>query len=287
MARPHHIDLDFGDGLKAVPPGARLVLFASGWVEYGYSSTNYAASQAGLTLSAPSIAVFRHGQWVELFKEVGYPAGIRHTMTLDVTGKVLPTDTRLRIATNMELYWDRIFLSPVSSGAGLHITEVSASHVDLHFLGTPREYSPDGRLPLLYDYGSVDRTTPWKMMSGMYTRYGEVTELLESADDRYVVMGPGEELTLKFPADAFGPVPAGYRRSFLFKSDSYCKDMDLYSAYPETVEPLPFHGMSQYPYPPGEAYPDDEKRTEYRERFNTRPMLRSGDQTLPARPAPR
>jgi len=273
MAKPHFIHLDFGDALKAVSPDSRLVLFASGWVEYGYSSTNFAASQAGVTASAPSIEVWRDGEWVELFHEVGYPAGIRHTMTLDVTGKVLATDSQLRISTNMELYWDQIFISPVSTEADLHVTEASASHVDLHFLGTPREYSPDGRLPLLYDYGSVDRTTPWKMMAGTYTRYGEVTELLGRADDCYVVMGPGEELTLKFPAHAFGPVPNGYRRSFIFKSDSYCKDMDLYSAYPETVEPLPFHDMSAYPYPESEAYPDDEKHSQYREQFNTRKML--------------
>ncbi|MCP4453418.1 MAG: hypothetical protein GY809_18320, partial [Planctomycetes bacterium] len=180
-----------------------------------------------------------------------------------------------RISTNMELYWDQIFLSPVLSDAGLRVTEVVASHADLHFLGTPREYSPDGRLPLLYDYGSVDRTTPWKMMSGLYTRYGEVTELLDAADDQYVVMGPGEELTLKFPAKAFGPVPNGYCRSLIFKSDSYCKDMDLYSAFPETVEPLPFHGMSGYPYPQPEAYPDDSEHIQYREQFNTRRILQS------------
>ena len=86
-------------------------------------------------------------------------------------------------------------------------------------------------------------------------------------------MGPGEELTLKFSADAFGPVPAGYRRSFIFKSDSFCKDMDLYSAHPDTVEPLPFHGMSTYPYPQTETYPDTEKHRQYQEQFNTRQIL--------------
>jgi hypothetical protein len=46
--------------------------------------------------------------------------------------------------------------------------------------------------------------------------------------------------------------------------------MDLYTAYPETVEPLPFHGMSTYPYGPDEAYPEDEKRLQYHQEFNTR-----------------
>ncbi|MCP4450732.1 MAG: CRTAC1 family protein, partial [Planctomycetes bacterium] len=121
MAKAHFVDLDFGEGLKAILPDTRLVLFASGWVEYGYSSTNFAASQAGVTPSAPTIAVWREGQWVTLFEAVGYPAGIRHTMTLELTGHLRPTDSRVRISTNMELYWDQIFLSPVLSDAGLRV----------------------------------------------------------------------------------------------------------------------------------------------------------------------
>ncbi len=107
-------------------------------------------------------------------------------------------------------------------------------------------------------------------MEGYYTRYGEVTELLEKADDCYVIMGRGEELTLRFSADAFGPIRKGRQRSFILKTDSFCKDMDLYSAYPDTVEPLPFHSMSNYPYGRNEKYPDDEKHREYQKLFNTR-----------------
>jgi hypothetical protein len=141
---------------------------------------------------------------------------------------------------------------------------------DLHFLGYPQEYSPDGRHPTLYDYDSVSGAVAWKIMEGDYTRYGQVTELLDQADDCYVIMGRGEELTLRFSAGDLGPTPEGFRRSFILKTDSFCKDMDLYSAYPDTVEPLPFHSMSTYPYGTNEKYPDDEKRREYRSRFNTR-----------------
>jgi tetratricopeptide (TPR) repeat protein len=270
LAKEHFVELDFGDRLEAISPRSRLVLFLYGWVEYGYSSTNFAASQAGLRCQAPSVHVFRDGAWVELFHEVGYPAGIRHMMTLDVTGKVLPSDERIRISSNMELYWDRIFIAPIVADAGLCVQEVPVKSADLHFLGYPREYSPDGRRPNLYDYGSVDRAVAWKIMEGNYTRYGEVAELLGKADDCYVIMGRGEELTLRFSAGAFGRVPAGWRRSFILKTDSFCKDMDLYSAYPDTVEPLPFHSQSNYPYGGDEKYPDDEKRREYRRRFNTR-----------------
>jgi hypothetical protein len=46
--------------------------------------------------------------------------------------------------------------------------------------------------------------------------------------------------------------------------------MDPYTAFPDTVEPLPFRGMSGYPYGDGEAYPNDPEHRAYRERWNTR-----------------
>ncbi len=277
FAEEHLVELDFGERLRAVLPESRLVLFLYGWVEYPYSSTNFAASQAKLQLKAPSICVFRDGEWIEVFDEVGYPGGIQHMMTLDVTGKILPGDKQIRISSNMELYWDRIFVAAVESHIPLSVREASVKSADLHFLGFPREYSPDGRHPRLYDYDSVDRAVPWKSLTGDYTRYGEVGELLEAADDCYVIMGRGDELTVRFAAETFGPVPQGYRRSFILKTDSFCKDMDLYSAYPDTVEPLPFHSMSGYPYRTDERYPDDEKQHEYRRRFNTRRVQENAD----------
>jgi len=270
FAKDHFVELDFGDRLRNVPPAARLVLFLQGWVEYGYSATGFAASQAGLRLKAPSISVLRDGRWVELFREVGYPAGLNHTMTLDVTGKLLPSDRRIRVSSNMELYWDRIFLATPLGRESASLREVAVRSADLHYRGYPREYSPDGRRPNLYDYDNLDRTMGWKSMEGNYTRFGEVAELLKETDDCYVIMAPGEEVTLRFPAAAFGPVPPGKSRTFLLKTDSYCKDMDPHTAYPDTVGPLPFHSMSGYPYRADERYPDNEKTRAYQSKFNTR-----------------
>lgn len=272
FAKEHFVELDFGDRLRGVRPESRLVLFLYGWVEYGYSSTNFAANQAGMTMRAPSIEVFRDGKWVELYREVGYPAGIKHMMTLDVTGKILSGDSRIRISTNMEIYWDRIFMASILDDSVLSVSEAAVNNGDLHFLGFPREFTPDGRHPMLYDYDNIDRTVPWKILAGNYTRFGEVTELLEEADDCFVVMGRGDELTLRFSAESFGPIPPGQVRTFILKTDSFCKDMDFCSGYPDTVEPMPFHDMSNYPYGAEEHYPDDEKRRSYQRRFNTRKM---------------
>ena len=269
-ARDHFVDLDFADKLESLPAGSRWILFLDGWVEYSTSTSNYAASQAGLRLKAPSVSVLRNGEWVELLHEAGYPAGINHTMTLDLTGKLQAGDRTIRIATNMDLSWDRIFLAAHRSDVPITLNEVAATRGDLHFLGFPREFSPDGRRPNLLDYANIDRSDTWQRMAGVYTRYGDVTELVQAADDRFVIMAAGDEVTLRFPASAFGPVPSGCVRTFLLKSDSFCKDMDLYTGGSEHVEPLPFHAMSAYPYGPDEHYPDTAATRRYRQQYNTR-----------------
>jgi len=269
-AERHWVDLDFGDALAALDPTRRIVLFLHGWVEYPYSATNFAAAQAGVSLEAPTIRVWRDGRWMTLFEQVGYPAGLQHMMTLEMTGRLQPGDRVLRIESTMELFWDRIFLAPVLGPDVLNVRRLPVDRADLHFLGYPREYSPDGRLPNLLDYDNIDRAVPFKAMPGAYTRYGRVDGLLDAVDDCFVIMGRGEELTLEFDAAALPPVSSGQRRTFILETDSFCKDMDLYSAWPETVEPLPFHAMTGYPYGPDEHYPDTETHRGYRQEYNTR-----------------
>ena len=116
----------------------------------------------------------------------------------------------------------------------------------------------------------MDRSFPFRNMAGSYTRLGKVTELLQEADDRFVVFGRGEEVTLKFRTAGLPPLPKGWKRDFLFYANGYCKDMDPNTAFPDTVDPLPFHGMSAYPYPEGEHYPDDPLHLDYLKKFNTR-----------------
>ncbi|WP_197231080.1 CRTAC1 family protein [Novipirellula artificiosorum] len=269
-ADDHYVELDFGDAMDDLDPNLRLILCAYGWVEYSYSTTNFATDQAKLPLKAPTLSVYRDGKWIDEFVEFGYPAGLNHYMTLDVTGHLRAGDRRVRIRTNMELFWDQIFLMQHREQMEMRIQEISVANGELHDRGYPREYSPDGRHPNLLDYTNIDRGAPWKRQEGDYTRFGEVTELLHEPDDRYVIFGPGEELTLKFDVDSLEPLRDGFTRSYLLKADSYCKDMDLYTAEPDTISPLPFHGMSAYPYPPSEHYPKTPAHVEYRRKYNTR-----------------
>jgi len=276
FAQAHHVTLDFGPELAAwIQQRGRLVLVAHGWVDYAYSSSLAAAFQAGLRLRAPSVAVLRHGRWVELFSEVGYPAGIQHAMTIDLTESLKPGDRYLRLSSNMELYWDKVFIGidiggRTSDKALLTLHQLRPTEARLAFFGFPREFSPDGRRPNLLDYSNVDRSAAWKYPRGRYTRYGLVRPLIDETDNAFVVMAPGDQLTVEFAADHLPPCEPNKTRSFILKTVSFCKDMDLWTATSDTVEPLPFHGMSSYPYPPDEVFPESEKLLHLDRVFRTR-----------------
>ena len=73
-------------------------------------------------------------------------------------------------------------------------------------------------------------------------------ELLLKADDMFVISLPGDEISLSFDAGKLPPLRAGWTRTFLLYADGFSKEMDINSASPDQVSPLPFHGMTRYPY---------------------------------------
>ncbi|HEY0784456.1 MAG TPA: hypothetical protein VGD62_01210, partial [Acidobacteriaceae bacterium] len=120
------------------------------------------------------------------------------------------------------------------------------------------------------EYSENSRTGPFVPQRGAYTRYGDVTPLLSAVDDRFVVFGTGEDMDLEFSAAALPPLPGGWSRDYFFYANGFVKDMDFYEAQPFTVDTLPFHAMSSYPYTAGEHYPDDQAHTAYQLEWNTR-----------------
>ena len=190
--------------------------------------------------------------------------------TIDLTGKLTPSSRKIRLTTNMELFYDQIFLAKHIGMEQIRIHKTALVKSNLRYAGFAREYSPDGKMPLIYDYDLSDPSASFHALKGNYTRYGTVNDLLAEFDNRYVIMGPGDELALVFDAHQLPEVPQGYARSYVLISHAYCKDMDLYTATPQTVEPLPFDGMSKYPYPATESYPGTDLNHKYREAYNTR-----------------
>jgi hypothetical protein len=268
----HWIDLDFGDRVPAPRSGERLVLFLDGWIEYGYSRTFYAAAGACVPPLSPTLEPFDgKGGWKPGIADVGYPAGTPRTMTCDVTGVVGPAAPRFRIRTNLEIRWDRAWLAVDRGESSLVRTVAAPAEARLRFAGFPREVSPDGREPKVNDYRLMEPSVPgFKAMRGAYTRFGDVLPLLKAADDRYVVFRNGEEIALRFRVSDFPPLREGWVRDFMLETTGWCKDMDHYTAAPETVEPLPWLGMGAYPPEEGKAYPEDDAHRAWRREWNTR-----------------
>ncbi len=246
------LELDFGSRLDAVEPGAPLLLCLDGWIEYGYTRTAVAAAGEGFRYVVPTLETWHDdgaggGAWRTLVENMGYPAGFPRVMTLDVTGLVSRETPRLRIRTNLEIYWDRVWLAPLAEDAGARVTTLAPRRAVLARVGYPREYSPDGRVPRIYDYDTLEPSLPWKTVEGDYTRFGDVLPLVTGADDAYVVYGKGEEIDVRFAAADLPALPAGWTRSYVLRFTGWCKGQELYIAHGFTVEPYPFLGMRHYP----------------------------------------
>ncbi len=271
FCEPHTLELDFGDALTHFTESDRLYLFINGSIEYPYSQTVYAASQSRIGWEPIRIdAQETSGLWRTIVADGGAPGGTARTMTVDLTGRLTPQTRRLRLTTNLEILYDQIFVARDAGLGSVTATVVPLREATLRPAGFAREYSPDGRLPLIYDYDLRDATAPFHTLKGAYTRYGPVEELLAEFDDRYVLVGPGDEIALQFDATRLPALPPGHLRSFILISHAYCKDMDLYTATSQTLEPLPFRAMSQYPYPSTEHYPVSKAHQEFLRSYNTR-----------------
>jgi len=252
----------------------RVVLLLTGWTDYAWSSDNLAASQAGKAMKPPALQVKdKEGLWRTVIEDIGIPVGRPQTVTVDLTGKFLSADREVRLVTNMRIYWDQILVDTSDGNSRLQITRLDPTRADLHWRGFSAEVTPDGREPFAYDYRRVSFTSPWKVMTGRYTREGDVRELLLKSDDMFVISRPGDEISLSFNASALPPLPVGWTRTFLLDADGFSKEMDINSASPDQLAPLPFHGMSHYPYSWPEHYPLTAERRRYIEKYNTRIVI--------------
>ncbi len=285
------LELDFADRLADVAPGDALGLFLHGWIEYGYTRTSVAAHGEEFEYVLPTLEAFvggdDGGSWKTLAPNIGYPAGFPRVMTYDVTGLVSRDTPRLRIRTNLEIYWDRVWLArPLDTATTCRVTELTPERATLARVGYPREYTPDGRFPRIYDYHTRDESMPWKTVVGDYTKFGDVLPLLTAADDRYVIYGKAEEVDVRFAASALPALEDGWRRDYILRFTGWCKGQELYIAHGYTVEPLPFLGMSTYPYGADESYPDTPEHRAYRVRWNTR-RVRGGEPEIRGSVMPR
>ncbi len=283
FAEPHSLVLDLGEDYRGGP----LWLLLHGEVEYFSANSMYAASQAGVQAISPYVEALvgnglvgnekdANGKWVRVMDDMGFPAGGPRTMTADLTGKLPPGTQKIRITTNLQIYWDSVLVSRTSQNQGKaqspRLTPVPLVRADLGFHGFPFkiEGTPPGNVQYIYE--KVSATGPYTRPAGTYTRYGDVLPLLTALDDQLVVFGSGDEVRLDFDPSTVPALPQGWVRDYFFAAYGYEKDMDFYAAEGNYVAPLPFLRMGDYPYPTGKSYPLDDAHVNYLLEYNTRHM---------------
>ncbi|QEL13524.1 CRTAC1 family protein [Limnoglobus roseus] len=245
----HWVEVDLGDDAPRTGP---VYLIARGWVHPTDSSVNYAIEQGehtrprALSLEVPD----GKGGWKVVDGKVGFPAGKHKTVTLRLDGLDGPgVARRVRLRTNMEIYWDAIHYAVGRDEAPRTETELAPAVADLHFRGIVAMSQADPSSPELPDYDRVVQTgQPWRDLIGHHTRFGDVRELVAKVDDRYAILTAGDEITLRFAVPP--PPPPGWTRDFLWASDGWVKDGDLNTRFGKTVLPLPAHDMPNYVIPP-------------------------------------
>ena len=266
---PHELILDVRGALAS----GHTLLVLTGWIHPTDASINVALAQAGnLPIQPPSLDLEdASGRWRRGYADIGFPSGKDKTVLVDLSRVLRPGDRAVRIRTNLELYWDQVYLAAQAPQSPVRVTTLVPIAADLHGRGFSRLFRKGGRYgPHWFDYDSVSPEPRWRPIEGKFTRFGDVLPLLEASDDRYIIMGPGDETTIEFDAGLAPPLPEGWSRDFVIYSVGWIKDADLNTAYGGAVEPLPFHAMTRYPYDDTEGYPNDRMHRQFSEAYNTR-----------------
>ena len=269
LAEMHELVIDPGPEVDV----EHLKLYLRGWIFPTDASINFALSQSDADAPRPpSLEVLdQNGEWETVIDQIGFPMGKDKTVIVDLSGKITQNDRRIRIQTNMEIYWDEIFFSSGLVEAPLRTTVLDPAEAELQYRGFSRSYRKGGRHgPHWFDYSSVSKDRKWKDLTGNYTRFGDVQELLTGSDNKYVISNAGDEMSVHFDASSLPKLQKGWKRDFLIHSVGWVKDGDMNTAEGSTVEPLPFHGMKSYPTSSDEVYPATPEMLEYQKRYNTR-----------------
>jgi cytochrome c-type biogenesis protein CcmH/NrfG len=254
VTRDHFVELELPD---EAPRQGPLWLVAQGWVHPTDSSVNVALSQGslarprGLSLQVADAA----GRFREVRSGLGFPAGKDKTVLLDLTG-LWPANgpRRVRVATNLEIFWDRLGWAIGRPDVRLEPRPVAPASAELRYRGYSVTEQASGSVPERPRYRLAGTTPRWLDLRGYHTRFGDVRELLKQVDDRYVMMNAGDEMALRFP-EAPGPA-AGLVRDFVLAGDGWVKDGDFNTNFSRTVLPLPTHASGRYTTPPSRLEDD-------------------------------
>jgi Tfp pilus assembly protein PilF len=252
ITRDHYVEVDLGADAPKTGP---LYLIAQGSIHDTESSLNVAITQGsrwhakGMSVEVPD----GRGGWKAAQSNLGFPSGRKKTVLFNLTDIFVPgTPRRVRLRTNLEIYWDCIQWAKGLPNVETKTQRLAPTVADLHYRGYSAIDRPDPNAPApeIPDYDKlVSSKQRWRDLIGYYTRYGDVKELLNKVDDRYVIIASGDEMSLRFPEQP--PAPAGWLRDYVLLGDGWIKDGDFNSTFSKTVLPLPYHAKDEYKTPPG------------------------------------
>ena len=245
VTRDHYVEVDLGEN---VPQSGPLWLIAKGWMHPTDSSINVAVSQGQEVRASPLSMEVPDGKggWTIAHPNLGFPAGRKKICLFDLTGIFRPdTPRRLRLRTNLEIFWDSIEWAKGLPDTELKTIRLDPSTADLHYRGYSVITKANDSSPEVPDYNRLSSSKQiWRDLIGYYTRFGDVRELLNRIDDRYVIVNAGDEMSFRFPAQP--APPPGWVRDYLLIGDGWIKDGDYNSTFSKTVLPLPYHAKQEY-----------------------------------------
>ena len=255
VTRDHYVEIELGED---APRHGPVWLIAYGWVQPTDSSINVALTQGhhaapqGLSLEVRD----QKGVWRAARSGLGFPEGKNKTILLNLDGVFAPgVPRRLRLRTNLEIYWDSIQWATGLPGTRLQTERIQASRAELRYRGYSVKSQADNSSPELPDYNRLASTLQRRRdLVGYHTRFGDVRELLEKVDDRYVIMNAGDEMALRFTPPP--PPPDGWLRDFILIGDGWEKDGNYNTTFSKTVLPLPSHDQPDYSKPPARLEDD-------------------------------
>lgn len=247
LAPEHAIEL----AVRAPARGEAAWLVLTGFVYWTDAGLNTRLAQSGTRCAPPRLEVpDGRGGWRTALPFVRFPAGRSKTALIDVSTIIDPKDPRVRLVGSMRVYLDSVALATASSPRRARafqgtMRRLPPREAELVFHGIapllPGADAPPWTLDATRRRGVLDGS--WIVPRGHYTRPGPVGPLLESFDDRYVVMGPGDGVDLAFEVPA---VRAGMERDLFLEFGGWDKDAHPATFASSTVEPLPYRAMPEY-----------------------------------------
>ncbi len=245
------LELDLGD----LSDAEQIKLLISGTIIY--STGEEQGEWAGQFYNQPGEQPFpppymevkdAQGNWVAVPNNRQFPLldVTPDCFAVNLTGLFQPGDYKLRIHTFFNTEFDYIAVDTTTQ------QDITMQEIPVSFANLTQSFTTNSN------------------STGNFTRYGEVTELLQDPDNKYAIIRQGDQIIFQYSVEDLPAVPEGTERDyFLFASVWFKVDGLFYVDF--TVDPLPFHEMSCFPYDMDlESYPYDTERLNYIQEYNTR-----------------